>query len=63
MSNFLIGFASHPGRQRTNNEDSFLVTPSEALAVPAMAERGLLAVVADGVGGRQAGEVAAGGRT
>ncbi len=57
MPQFLTGAASDPGRQRSNNEDSFLVTVMEALP-QAAAERGLLVAVADGVGGRQAGEVA-----
>lgn len=58
MSNFLIGAKSDAGRQRSNNEDSFIPASSEALELPAVVERGLLAAVADGVGGRQAGEVA-----
>ncbi len=58
MSNFLIGAKSDAGRQRSNNEDSFITTPLEALGWPEVVRRGLLAAVADGVGGRQAGEVA-----
>lgn len=58
MSKFLIGVKSDAGRQRSNNEDSYIVTPPKALTLPAVVERGLLAAVADGVGGRQAGEVA-----
>lgn len=48
-SSLLVGFgASHPGKIRANNEDSFYCDP----------ERGILAVI-DGVGGHSAGDVAA----
>jgi len=42
-----IGFATHPGRKRRHNEDSYVVEP------PVFA-------VADGMGGAKAGEVASG---
>jgi protein phosphatase len=50
-----IGALSHPGEARDNNEDSFSVTSYrlEAAKTPAV-----LAIVADGIGGHQAGEVA-----
>src|SRR5689334_13181076 len=47
--------ASHPGQVRENNEDSFAFEPAGS---PRPAERGILCVVADGVGGQAAGEVA-----
>lgn len=53
------------GRERTNNEDSFLVCPDlgkqewkETAGYIPLAEAGALAVVADGMGGPVAGEVA-----
>jgi protein phosphatase len=45
---FYAGGGTHPGLRRKKNEDCFLVVP----------ELGLV-VVADGVGGRRAGDVAA----
>jgi protein phosphatase len=50
-----IGALSHPGETRDNNEDSFSVTSYrlEAAKTPSV-----LAIVADGIGGHQAGEVA-----
>lgn len=50
-----IGALSHPGEARDNNEDSFSVTSYrlEAAKTPSV-----LAIVADGIGGHQAGEVA-----
>lgn len=49
-----IGHATHPGRVRDLNEDGYLV-----LAPPAIsAELTALLVVADGMGGHQAGDVA-----
>jgi len=48
---------SHPGLRRPNNEDRFVILPqriSHRDSTPS-----LLAVVADGIGGHQAGEVAA----
>lgn len=51
-----IGCASHPGRDRELNEDAYL-----ALAPPAIAQGiDALFLVADGMGGHQAGEVASG---
>jgi protein phosphatase len=47
--------ASHPGRVRKNNEDSFAFEPAGSQRA---AERGVLCVVADGVGGQAAGEIA-----
>jgi PPM family protein phosphatase len=42
-----IGFATHPGRKRRHNEDSYVVEPP-------------MFAVADGMGGAKAGEVASG---
>jgi serine/threonine protein phosphatase PrpC len=52
----VVAGQSHPGETGKNNEDAFSVTSYvlEAGKVPS-----LLAVVADGIGGHQAGEVAA----
>lgn len=50
------GFATHPGRGRTVNEDS-LGLP-EGIPQATLARKGHLYVVADGVGGYQAGDVA-----
>jgi serine/threonine protein phosphatase PrpC len=47
MNKFDIGYGTHPGLSRKRNEDSYLVAP----------ELGLW-IVADGMGGHQAGEVA-----
>lgn len=52
----LVAAQSHPGETGKNNEDSFSVT-SYVLEVGEVPS--LLAVVADGIGGHQAGEVAA----
>lgn len=58
MHSYLIGGFSDKGHQRPNNEDSFLI-PSDSVAAAALyEERGMLLAVADGVGGRQAGEIA-----
>ena len=53
---FLVAANSHPGETGKNNEDAFSVTSYqlEAGRTPS-----LLVVVADGIGGHQAGEVAA----
>ncbi len=48
---------THPGLKRPNNEDRFVILPqyvSRSRRIPSV-----LAVVADGIGGHQAGEVAA----
>lgn len=52
----LVGALSHPGEKRDHNEDRYSVTAYQLTrgGTPA-----LLAVVADGIGGHQAGEVAA----
>lgn len=52
----LVGALSHPGEEREHNEDRYSVTAYrlERSGVPS-----LLAIVADGIGGHQAGEVAA----
>jgi serine/threonine protein phosphatase PrpC len=52
----LLGYRSHVGQVRELNEDSYL-----AMAAPAITrEIDALLIVADGVGGHQAGEVASG---
>lgn len=48
-------FTTHPGVARTHNEDAIWVTP---LNHPQISARGCLMVVADGMGGHNAGEVA-----
>lgn len=52
---FEAGFATHPGLARDHNEDAIWVTPSNH---PQAATRGYLMIVADGMGGHNAGEVA-----
>jgi protein phosphatase len=55
---FVAGSLSDPGCHRELNEDSYrLVIPEETEEHP---RKGLLVVVADGMGGHQAGEVASG---
>ena len=49
----IVGALSHPGEQRDHNEDRYSVT---AYQLEASGEPSLLAVVADGIGGHQAGE-------
>src|SRR5262245_65163114 len=52
-----VGSRTDPGRQRQENEDRIFVDPPSH---PSVAEtRGLLFAVADGMGGRQAGALAA----
>lgn len=51
-----VGHASHTGKVRETNEDSYLVLAMPAIAAPVEA----LFLVADGVGGANAGEVASG---
>lgn len=72
MSNpirFRVVFKTHPGLQRTNNEDNFILNPD--LSNPAwtlsnsgdlmpLGNLGGIFVVADGMGGANAGEVASG---
>lgn len=52
----IVGALSHPGEKRDHNEDRYSVT---AYRTDRGGQPALLAVVADGVGGHQAGEVAA----
>jgi protein phosphatase len=52
----LVGALSHPGERREHNEDRYSVT---AYQLSRGGTPALLAVVADGIGGHQAGEVAA----
>ena len=53
---FLIASATDVGRKRTGNEDSHALWVGEDAAL--RAERGMLLVVCDGMGGASAGEVA-----
>jgi len=53
---FRVGSQSDPGCHRELNEDSFRVVAPEAES--ATAQKGLLVIVADGMGGHQSGEVA-----
>ena len=55
-SNLVAAAQSHPGKKRQNNEDRFLV---ECFSTEFEPSQAYLAVVADGIGGHQAGEVAA----
>jgi PPM family protein phosphatase len=50
-----VASGSHPGQRRANNEDAVYVEPTKSRLVRA---RGLLCLVADGMGGHAAGEVA-----
>lgn len=52
----LVSAASHPGETGKNNEDAYSVT---SYRLDAGRTRSVLAAVADGIGGHQAGEVAA----
>lgn len=52
----IVAALSHPGEQRDHNEDRYSVT---AYRLERDRRPALLAVVADGIGGHQAGEVAA----
>ncbi|GAB4520699.1 MAG: Stp1/IreP family PP2C-type Ser/Thr phosphatase [Anaerolineales bacterium] len=53
-SPILAAGLSHPGLNRPNNEDRYAILPGSFENQPA-----LLAILADGIGGHQAGEVAA----
>jgi serine/threonine protein phosphatase PrpC len=56
-SHLPVAAATHPGRRGKNNEDRYAVSAyvlTERQAVPA-----ILAIVADGIGGHRAGEIAA----
>ena len=57
MSTFILNayWGSDPGRTRDHNEDAITGTPFDSPAAPA---RGHLFIVADGMGGHNAGEVA-----
>lgn len=57
-SRLRIGCASHVGRVRTHNEDASLVLTVDQLGHLAPAESFGLFILADGMGGHQAGEVA-----
>jgi len=52
----LVAASSHPGETGKNNEDAYSVT---SYRLDSGRTRSLLALVADGIGGHQAGEVAA----
>lgn len=57
MATLLAGAATDAGRAREQNEDAVRLAESVS---PEVAERGFLAVVADGMGGHERGEVASG---
>lgn len=57
MATLLAGAATDAGRAREQNEDAVRLAETGA---PEVTERGLLAVVADGMGGHERGEVASG---
>jgi serine/threonine protein phosphatase PrpC len=52
-----IGVASDQGRQRTENQDS-LATPPPDLSPEELSQKGVLCLVADGIGGHRAGKPA-----
>jgi PPM family protein phosphatase len=52
-----IGVASDQGRQRTENQDS-LATPPVDLSPEELSQKGVLCLVADGIGGHRAGKAA-----
>src|SRR5581483_2813168 len=51
----VVGTRTDPGRARSRNEDSVYAEPSTSTVAQA---HGWVAIVADGVGGRQAGDIA-----
>lgn len=54
-----IGYATHPGRTGKNNEDDYVVFESQFVEGPATAPQPIaIAMVADGIGGNIAGEMA-----
>lgn len=57
QAHVLVGARTHPGMRGKNNEDRFAITAYQISKSDP--RRALVAVVSDGVGGQQAGEVAA----
>ena len=55
-TDLILGYQTHPGEKGKNNEDRATVVSYR----PAPGEKGntVLAVVADGIGGKRSGEVA-----
>lgn len=53
-TDLIVGHGSHPGETGKNNEDNYAVAAFRSAA----GERVTLAIVADGIGGHRAGEVA-----